>query len=173
MRIDQVRNLIDRAEEVGDDGGRPERHLAPGQDVAHESRDDHQHVDDHAENPQNLAGRLIRAVIEASEDVDVDREEKERRAVGVHVAQQPAIVDVAHDVFDAVEGHRRIGHVVHREHDASDDLHAQHEGEDRAESVPDVQIPGRRKSRHRVVRKPQDRQTRVEPAGEAGFRFVG
>ena len=39
-------------------------------------------------------------VIKPAEDVDVDGDEEERRAVGVHVAQQPAGIHVAHDLLD-------------------------------------------------------------------------
>ena len=126
---------------------RPERHLAPRQHVAEEGGGDHQQIDDDAEDPQHLARRLVGAVIEAAEHVDVDGEEEHRRAVGVHVAHQPAVIDVAHDVLDGVEGHGRGRHVVHRQHDAGDDLDAQHEGQDAAEGVPEVQVPRRREGR--------------------------
>ena len=52
----------------------------------------------------HLARRLVGAVIEAAEHVDIDGEEEHRRAVGMHVAHQPAVIHVAHDAFDAVEG---------------------------------------------------------------------
>ena len=51
-------------------------------------------------------GVLVGAVVDAAEDVAVDREEEQRRAVGVHVAQRPAAVHVAHDVLDRGEGQR-------------------------------------------------------------------
>ena len=101
---------------------RPEAHLAPGQHVAHEGGRHHQQVDDDAEDPQHLARRLVGAVVEAAEDVDVDGDEEHRGAVGVQVAQQPAVVHVAHDVLDRVEGHVDLRRVVHRQHDAGDDL---------------------------------------------------
>ena len=93
----------DGREQVGDDGGTPEAHLAPGQHVAHEGGGHHQEHDDHAQHPQQLARRLVGAVVEAAEDVDVDHDEEHRGAVGVGVAQEPAVVDVAHDVLDGIE----------------------------------------------------------------------
>jgi hypothetical protein len=54
-----------------------------------------------------------------------------------NVADQPAVVHVAHDVLDRVEGERDMRRVVHDQHDAGDDLHDQHEGQDAAEGPPD------------------------------------
>ena len=69
----------------------------------------------HAEDPEDLARRLVGAVVEAAEDVDVDGDEEHRGAVGVQVAQQPAVIHVAHDVLDGVEGQRGVRRVVHRQ----------------------------------------------------------
>ena len=106
QRHDAVADVRHGREQVGDDGGAPEAHLAPRQHVAHEAGRHHQQVDDDAENPQHLARLLVRPVIQAAEHVDVDREKEHRGAAGMHVAQQPAVVDVAHDAFDRPEGHR-------------------------------------------------------------------
>ena len=58
-----------------------------------------------------------------------------------------------------VEGQLRIGDIMHRQHDAGDDLHAQAEGEDAAEGVPEVQVPRRREGRA---------SCRASAAGSAG-----
>ncbi len=174
-------DLVERGEQVGDDGRGPERHLAPGQHVAHERGHHHQQIDDDAEDPEDLARRLVGTVIEAAEHVDIDGEEEHRGAVGVHIAQEPAVIHVAHDALDAVEGRARSGHCgdigarieMHREHDAGDDLHAEAEGEDGAEGVPEIQVTRRREGQHGVVAEPKDRQPRVEPAGEARLRHIG
>jgi hypothetical protein len=79
--LDPVADQRDRGEEAGDDGRAPEAHLAPGQHIAHEARRHHQEVDDAAENPEQLARCLVGAVIQAAENMDVDRDEEERRAV--------------------------------------------------------------------------------------------
>ena len=107
-------------EQVGDDGGAPVAHLAPGQHIAHERRRHHQQQDHHAEHPQQLARLLVGAVIEAAENVDVDDDEEHRRAVLVDVADQPPVVDVAHDVLDGVEGQLGVRLVVHRQQDAGE-----------------------------------------------------
>ena len=102
--LDRLADHRDRPEQAGDHLRRPEAHLPPGQDVAHERGRHHQQQDDEAEHPDQLARRLVGAVIEAPEDVDVGDDEEEAGAVGVEVAEQPALVDVAHDVLDRPEG---------------------------------------------------------------------
>ena len=103
---DRLADHRDGREQVGDDGGAPEAHLAPRQHVAHERGRHHQQQDDDAQDPQQLARRLVGAVVHAAEDVDVDGDEEERRAVHVQVAHQPALRHVAHDALDRVEGHQ-------------------------------------------------------------------
>jgi hypothetical protein len=161
------------AEQVGDDGGAPEGHLAPGQHVAEEGGGHHQQIDQHADDPDQFARILVRAVIEAAEHVDVDGQEEHGRAIGVHVADQPAVIHIAHDGFDAVEGQARIGDIMHRQHHAGDDLHAQAESEDAAESVPDVQVTRRGEGLHRVVHEARQRQAGIEPTLETGLGIVG
>src|SRR3546814_2306192 len=77
---------------------------------------------DLAEQPHHLARGLVRSVIKPAEDVDIDHDEEHRRAGGVRIAQQPARIDVAHDVLDREKGDVRIGGIMHRQHDAGDDL---------------------------------------------------
>ncbi len=163
----------DRREQVGDDGRRPEAHLAPGQHVAHEAGHDHEQQQDHAKDPQHLARLLVGAVVHAAEHMDVGRQEEHRGAVGVHVAQQPAVVHVAHDAFDRVEGEVDMRRVVHRQHDAGDDLHAQHEGEDAAEGPPVIQIARSRIGDERRIDEPGDRQPALQPLHYGIFRLVG
>jgi hypothetical protein len=77
--------------------------------------------------------------------VDVNGDEEERGAVRMHVAQQPARVHVAHDLLDGIEGDRRVVGIVHRQHDAGNDLRGEHDGEDAAERVGVVEV-----ARHRI-----------------------
>ena len=163
----------DRREQVGDDDGRPVAHLAPGQHVAHEAGHDHEQQQDHAEDPQHLARLLVGAVIHAAEHVDVAGEEEHRRAVGVHIAQQPAVVHVAHDAFDGIEGEVDMRRVVHREHDAGDDLRRQQEREDAAEGPPIVQVARNRVGDEGGVDQPRNRQPRLHPFHEGVLRLVG
>ncbi len=107
---DRLADQRDGPDQVGDDLGAPVGHLAPRQDVAQEGRGDHQEEDHAAQDPDHLARRLVGAVVEAAQHVDVDGHEEHRRAVGVDVADQPAAVDVAHDALDRGEGHRRVRH---------------------------------------------------------------
>ncbi len=163
----------DRREQVGDDGRRPEAHLAPRQHVAHEAGGHHQQEQDDAEDPQHLARLLVGAVIHAARDVDVDGDEEERGAVGVDVAQQPAVIHVAHDAFDGIEGEVDVRRVVHRQHHAGHDLHAQHEGENAAERPPVIQIARRRIGDERRIDEARDRQPPFHPFHEGALRLIG
>ena len=98
--LDRFADARDRAEEAGDDRGTPEGHLAPGQNITHEGGAHHQQEDDHPDDPGHLARGLVAAVVEAAENVQVDRKEEQRRAVLVQVADEVATVHVAHDVLD-------------------------------------------------------------------------
>ena len=124
QRHDAVANIGHGREQVGDDGGAPEAHLAPRQHVPHEAGRHHQQIDDDTEDPEHLARLLIRPVIKAAEHVDVDGEEEHRRAGGMDVAEQPAEIDVADDQFDRSEGEIGMRRVVHRQDHAGQDLHA-------------------------------------------------
>ncbi len=163
----------DRREQVGDDGGRPKAHLPPGQHVAHEAGDHHEQEQDDAEDPQHLARLLVGAVIHAARDVDVDGDEEERGAVGVDVAQEPAVIHVAHDAFDGIEGEIDVRRVVHRQHDAGHDLHAQHEGKNAAERPPVIQIARRRIGDERRIDEARDRQPPLQPFHERALRLIG
>ena len=171
--LDRLADQRNRAEQAGDDLGTPEAHLAPGQHIAHESGRHHQQEDDHAKQPDHLARRLVGAEIEAAENVDIDYHEEGRSAVGVGIAHQPAPVDVAHDVFDRIESDPGIGGIMHRQHDAGDDLHAQADQREKAEVPPIVDI-----ARHRIARadgiidQPRQRQLFVHPLHEGMARLV-
>ena len=163
----------DRREEVGDDGRAPEAHLAPRQRVAEEAGRHHQQVDDDAEDPEHFARRLVGAVVEAARHVDVDSEEEHRRADGVHVADQPAVVHVAADAFDGRERHLRRSANSAWQHDAREDLHAQHEHQDAAERPHVVEVARRREVDELAVHHARDRQALVHPFGGARLRLIG
>ncbi|ENN87930.1 hypothetical protein RHSP_49335 [Rhizobium freirei PRF 81] len=161
--LNPVADPWEGGEEAGDDGRPPEGHLAPGQNIAHEGGCHHQEVDDHAEDPEDFARRLVGTVVEAAGDVEIDCHEEEGRAVGMHVAQQPAMVDVADDLFDRVEGDRRIGRIMHGKHDAGQDLQDQHDGQHGAERVGIVQIARDRIGNETVIDHARQRKPRVDP----------
>ena len=150
-------------EQVGDDGGAPVRHLAPRQHVAHERGGHHQQQDHHAQDPQQLARRLVGAVVEAAENVDIRDDEEHRRAVLVHVADQPAVVHVAHDVLHAVERQAGVRLVVHRQEDAGQDHDHQRDHGQRAEIPEVVEIPRRRKDAVFFLHHRDDGQSGVDP----------
>ena len=161
---DLVAHKRNRGEEIGDHGCRPEAHLSPGQHIAHEGGRHHEEQNDEAEHPQHLARRLVRAVIEAAEDVDIDHEEEHRGAVRMQIAQEPAVIDVAHDALDGIEGKPGGRNIVHGENDAGQNLEHQGEAREGAEIPPVVQIARCRIGDQRAVEQRQDRQTLLEPA---------
>ena len=171
--LDRLADKRDRAEQAGDHLGAPEAHLPPGKDIAHEGGGHHQQQDDETEHPDQFARRLVGAVIEAAEDVDVGDDEEEAGAVGMGVAKQPALVDVAHDVLDRFERTRARGDIVHRKDDAGDDLDGQSEAREDPEIPEIIEV-----ARHRIaaadrsVDEPRQRQALVDPAGEAVLGFV-
>ncbi len=171
---DALAEIGNGGEQVGDDGGAPEAHLAPRQHVTHEARRHHQEVDDDAENPEDFARFLVRPVVQAAEHVNVDGQEEHRCAGGVHVAQQPAVIHVADDAFDRPEGHRGLRRVMHRQDDAGQDLHREHHRKDGAEGPPVVQVARRRIGHERGVHKTHNRQTPFNPLqGWIGRLVVG
>ena len=151
--------------------GAPVGHLAPWQDVAEEGRCDHQEKDQAADDPDHLARRLVRAVIQTAQHVQIDRDEEHRGPVGVGVADQVAAVDVAHDALDRGEGHFGIGHIVHGQDHAGGDLDDEAQRKDGAERVPVVQVTRSRQG-HVIGAEADDRQTAVEPFLDAGLGDV-
>ncbi len=103
--------------------------------------------------------------------MNVDGEEKHRAAGGVKVAQQPAIIHVAHDVLDGIEGAARSRRIVHHQHDAGDDLHHQHEAQDAAEGPPVIQIARHRIDDEGIVHEGEHRQAALEPFQDRIFRL--
>ena len=122
---------------------------------------------------KHLARLLVGAVIHAAGDVGVNGGKEERSAVGMQVAQQPAVIDVAHDRFDGDEGEIDMRRVMHRQHDAGDDLHAQHEGQNAAERPPVVQVARGRISDEGRINQAHDRQPPLHPLHEWALRLIG
>ena len=90
----------------------------------------------------------------------------------MHVADQPAVVHVAHDALDGCKSVVHVRHVVHGQDDAGDQLDAQAEREDAAEGVPVVQVLRGREINQAVVGQTGDRKAGVEPALETGLGDV-
>ena len=158
-----VADQRDRREHVGDHGCRPEAHLPPRQHVAHESGGHRRQQDEHAEPPQHLARPPVRAVIETAEEMDVDDGEEGGGPVGVHVAEQPTVIDVAHDVLDAVEGEIGVRRVVHGEDYAGDQLDHQRQPRQGTKVPPVVEVSRGRIDDQRIAHQGKDRQAVVDP----------
>ncbi len=161
-------------EEAGDDLCTPIAHLTPRQDIAHEGRRHHQQVDHQAEHPDQFARRLVGAEEQTAENVDVDDNEEEACAIGVGVSQEPASVDVAHDMFDRTESPVGRCIIMHRQHDPGNDLDHQEQAGENAEVPEIIQVARNRvTAADRAINQARDRQSVVEPLAQFGFRFVG
>src|SRR6202035_3843157 len=87
---------------------------------------------------------------------------------------QTAVIDVAHDAFDRVEGHGGFWRVVHRQDDAGQDLYPEHQRKDGAEGPPVVQVARRRIGHERGMDETHNRQTPFNPLqGRIGRLEVG
>ena len=165
--FDQVRtDARNRAEEVDDHLRAPVRHVAPRQHVAHERLGHEREIDEHADDPQQLARRLVAAVEQRARHVQVHDDEEERRADRVHVLQQPAVGHFAAQVLDRVERGELTRLVVHGDEDARHDLHDEHQQRQRAEEVPDVEVLRRVVAGELIGDELVDRQSLVEPGAE-------
>ncbi len=156
------------AEQIDDHLRAPEGHLTPRQQVAHEGFGHQAQEDHHAEEPDQFARLLVGAVNQRPEHVQVDDDEERRRAGGMHVADQPAPVHVAHDVFDRGERLGGGGLVVHGQPDAGQNLIDQHQNRQRAEEVPEVEVFRRVILGQMLAHHLGERKALVNPAEHAG-----
>ena len=170
---DRVADERDRRGQVGDDRRAGKAHPAPWQNIAEKGRRHHQHVDDDADDPQEFARRLEGAVIEGAGHMHVAGEEEQRRAVAVQIADQPAVIDVPHDVVDRGERLVRRWDIVHGEHNAGQDLRDQHEGQNRAEGPHVVKIARHRIGDERGMSQAEQREARFKPFPDRAFGNVG
>ena len=91
----------------------------------------------------------------------------------MQVAQQPAVIHVAHDVLDGVEGEVDIGRVVHGQDHPGHDLRHQHEGEDGAEGPPVVQVARGRIGDRGTVAQTENGEPRLQPLQRRMLRREG
>src|SRR3546814_16885299 len=83
------------------------------------------------------------------------------------------LIDVAHDVLDREKGDVRIGGIMHRQHDAGDDLDRQRNAGEDAEIPEVIEVTRHRIARaDRVVDEPRTRQPLVAPAHERVFWLI-
>ncbi len=83
-----------------------------------------------------------------------------------------AEIDVTPDVFDRGKGQIDMGRIMHHQDNAGDDLDDQHEGEDRAEGPPVIEVLRRGVIHQMFFGEPDDGKTVVEPALDSGARRV-
>ncbi len=81
--------------------------------------------------------------------MQINNNEEERCADGMHVADNPTAGHVAHDVLDCSKGSRQmvgvqvaVGFVVHGQENAADDLNHEDKQGQRAEVVPKLKFFG-------------------------------
>ncbi len=103
--------------------------------------------------------------------MDEDGEEEHGSAVHVDIANEPPVVDVAHDTFDGVEGVVDMGGVLHGEKDSGNDHDGEHDGSDGAEAPEVVEISGHGVDDVFLMGVAEDGQARVDPAYERIFEF--
>jgi hypothetical protein len=104
--------------------------------------------------------------------MDVGGEEEHRAADRVQVADEPAVVDVAADALDRIEGALGARLVVHGEHDARRDLRQEKEGQDAAERPQVVQVARRREVDELGVHQAPDWEAPVHPFAETRLGLV-
>ena len=165
---DGIADDRDGAKERDDDVGAPVGGLSPRQQVAHEGFRHQCKEDERAEKPDELARFAEGAVHQAAEHVHVNADEEEGGAGGMHVADEPAKINVAHDVFDAAEGFGGARFVEHRQPDAGEDLVHQDDQRQRAEQVPEVEVFRRVVAVHVVVPQQGQREAVINPAEQTG-----
>ena len=106
--------------------------MAPRQNIAHESGSHHSKQDENPYHPEQLPRRLIRAVVEPSEHVNVNDDEEHRTTVHMDVTDQPAIIDIAHNALNRIEGIINMRGIVHSQNDTRHDHDAQRDARERA-----------------------------------------
>ena len=154
--------------EQGDDHLRPPvGHLAPGQHIADEGFRHQHHENEHAEDPDQLARLLVGAVDQGAEHVQIHDHKERRGASRVHVAQHPAVIDIAHDVLDRGKGLLRAGGVVHGQPDAGQQLIDQHQQGQHTEVIPEIEVLGRVVLAHVGIPGAHDWQPLVHPVTQS------
>ena len=147
--------------------GTPVGHLAPGQHVAYEGLCHEHHKNHHAKQPDQLTGLLVGSIQQGTEHVQVDHDEEGRGSGGVHIAQHPAEIDIAHDVLDRGEGTLLTRVKTHGQPDTGQQLVDQHQQGENAKVVPEVKILRRVVLGHVGVPRAHDGQTLINPVPQS------
>ncbi len=103
--------------------------------------------------------------------MDIDHDEEHAGAIGMDIAQQPAVIDVTHDALDALEGIIGMGGIVHGQHDAGQDHGNENYHRERTEIPEIVEIPGRRENAVFLIQHRDYRQAAVDPLYHRVLKF--
>jgi len=81
----------------------------------------------------------------------------------MQIADHPAEIHVAHNVFHGGERPLRGGGITHGQPDAREQLIDQHHQGKDAEEIPDIEVPGRIIATHVGVPRAHDGQASIDP----------
>ena len=151
------------AEQVGDYRRPPIGHLSPGKEISHESLRHKAQVDGKPNPPDEFPRAFVRSVVKSPRHMQVNGKEKSRRSDGMQGADEPAVVDVPHDMLDAVEGKPRVRLVVHGKPYAGENLNHQKDAGKGAEIPPVVEVFWRRIAGDVLFDKLRQGETPVDP----------
>ena len=126
----------------------------------------HQQQED-ADDPGQLAGKLVGAEQKHLAHVDEHDGDHEVGAPAVYRAQEPSQRDVVIQILQAVPGFGGGGHIDQRQHDAGDHLQDEDGQRGAAEDVPPARRLARHRMRHRIADRAADLQPPLEPVADA------
>ena len=132
------------AEQVGDDRCPPVGHLSPGKEIPHKSLCHKGQVDGQPYPPYELPRAFVRSVVKSPRHMHVNGKEKTCRPNRMQVPYEPTVINVPHDMLDAVKGKLRVRLVVHGKPYAGDNLNHQEDTGKRSEVPPVVEVFGSR-----------------------------
>ena len=139
----QVRaNKRNRGKQVHDHLRTPVAHLAPRQQIAHESLGHQTQENGATKNPDQFTRLTVAAVNQPAEHVHVNHDEERRGTCGVHVPDQPTPWHIPHDVFHRAKSQSGVWFVVHNQKDAGNDLDGKNQNRQRTEDVKEVEVLG-------------------------------
>ena len=150
-------------EQVNDHLSAPVAHLTPRQQIAHESFCHQSQENATAKQPDQFAWLAVATVNQSTEHVEINHHKESGGTGGMHIANQPAPRDVAHDVFHRSKRQGGIGFVMHHQENTGHDLDHQHQQGQRAENVKNIEVFGRVVLAHVLFEELRRRKPVVHP----------
>ena len=105
--------------------------------------------------------------------MDIDGDEEHRSAIGVKITDHPAVIHIAHDRFNRGEGHIGMRRIMHREHNAGQNLSDEHEGENAAEGPQIIEVPRIGEHNKGRVDQTNNRKTAFKPLSKSAGGYIG